>query len=146
MFAPGAAQLADDFYITSSTIVTFTVSIYILGYVVGPPFLSPIRLHLRHGRLRSEHKYSHVSRLSIRLWLCRICTAGHYGRHDCGSVCTEPARHSHGTGMHRSAARSSSGSCHWWFCRPRFGMAMDGLAHIDAGKHTFPLVARHVSS
>ncbi|OAQ98559.1 hypothetical protein LLEC1_04265, partial [Akanthomyces lecanii] len=42
MFAPAAAQLADDFHITSSTIVSFTVSIYILGYAIGPLLLSPM--------------------------------------------------------------------------------------------------------
>ncbi|KAJ3571929.1 hypothetical protein NPX13_g5216 [Xylaria arbuscula] len=35
MFAPGAAQLAEDFHITNSVIETFTVNIYLLAFAVG---------------------------------------------------------------------------------------------------------------
>ncbi|KAI1446987.1 MFS general substrate transporter [Annulohypoxylon stygium] len=41
MFAPGAAALAAEFHVTSSTVATFTVSIYVLGFMVGPLFLAP---------------------------------------------------------------------------------------------------------
>ncbi|KAI2470239.1 MFS general substrate transporter [Annulohypoxylon bovei var. microspora] len=49
MFAPGAAKLAEEFHITSSTVATFTVSIYVLGFMVGPLFLAP--LSELYGRL-----------------------------------------------------------------------------------------------
>ncbi|KAJ6790267.1 hypothetical protein PWT90_06583 [Aphanocladium album] len=49
MFAPGAGELAEQFGITSSIVATFTVSIYILGYVIGPVLLSP--LSELYGRL-----------------------------------------------------------------------------------------------
>lgn len=53
MFAPGADQLAADFHITSSTVATFTVSIYVLGFVVGPLFVAP--LSELYGRLILYH-------------------------------------------------------------------------------------------
>ncbi|KAI0856841.1 hypothetical protein F4860DRAFT_518389 [Xylaria cubensis] len=42
MFAPGAAQLAAEFNITSSTIQALTVSLYVLGFALGPIFLAPL--------------------------------------------------------------------------------------------------------
>ncbi|KAI1390884.1 MFS general substrate transporter [Hypoxylon trugodes] len=42
MFAPGAAQLAEEFHITNSTVTTFTVSIYVLGFMIGPVILAPL--------------------------------------------------------------------------------------------------------
>lgn len=53
MFAPGAGQLAEEFGITSSTVATFTVSIYVLGFMVGPLFLAP--LSELYGRLVIYH-------------------------------------------------------------------------------------------
>ncbi|KAI0149471.1 putative MFS transporter [Xylariaceae sp. FL1272] len=42
MFAPGAAQLASDFGITSSTVEALTVSLYVLGFALGPLVLAPL--------------------------------------------------------------------------------------------------------
>lgn len=42
MFAPGAQELAADFNVTNSTIATFTVTIYILGFALGPLLLAPL--------------------------------------------------------------------------------------------------------
>ena len=53
MFAPGAAALAKDFHITSSSIVSLTVSIYLCGFAVGPMFLAP--LSELYGRLVIYH-------------------------------------------------------------------------------------------
>lgn len=53
MFAPGAAQLVQEFHITSSVVATFTVSIYVLGFMVGPMFLAP--LSELYGRLIIYH-------------------------------------------------------------------------------------------
>ncbi|KAI0378626.1 MFS general substrate transporter [Hypomontagnella monticulosa] len=53
MFAPGAGELAREFSITSLTVATFTVSIYVLGFMVGPLFLAP--LSELYGRLIIYH-------------------------------------------------------------------------------------------
>ncbi|KAL4739985.1 major facilitator superfamily domain-containing protein [Aspergillus similis] len=53
MFAPGAASLAKEFHITSSTIVSLTVSIYLCGFAVGPMFIAP--LSELYGRLVIYH-------------------------------------------------------------------------------------------
>src|SRR4051812_34233814 len=49
MFAPAAPLLMKDLSITSSTVGSLTVSIYILGFAIGPLFLSP--LSELYGRL-----------------------------------------------------------------------------------------------
>ncbi|XWW93080.1 hypothetical protein V2A60_001008 [Cordyceps javanica] len=53
MFAPGAPQLAKEFGITSTIVASFTVSIYILGYVFGPLLLSS--MSELYGRLVIYH-------------------------------------------------------------------------------------------
>ncbi|KAI1376643.1 MFS general substrate transporter [Hypoxylon crocopeplum] len=53
MFAPGAADLAREFNVTSSIVATFTVSIYVLGFMVGPLFFAP--LSELYGRLVIYH-------------------------------------------------------------------------------------------
>jgi multidrug resistance protein len=42
MFAPGVIFMDEDFHNTNSTISAFTVSIFVMGYAVGPLFLSPL--------------------------------------------------------------------------------------------------------
>jgi MFS family permease len=42
MFAPGAAQLASEFNITSPTLQALTVSLYVLGFALGPIILAPL--------------------------------------------------------------------------------------------------------
>ncbi|KAF4344525.1 major facilitator superfamily transporter [Fusarium beomiforme] len=49
MFAPGAEELVKEFNITDSTITAMTVSLYVLGFAVGPLFLGP--LSELYGRL-----------------------------------------------------------------------------------------------
>lgn len=56
MFAPGAAVLAKDFDITSSTNVSLTVSIYLAGFAVGPMLIAP--LSELYGRLVIYHTCS----------------------------------------------------------------------------------------
>ncbi|KAL4733434.1 major facilitator superfamily domain-containing protein [Aspergillus similis] len=53
MFAPGAAELANEFHLTNSTIEAFTVSIYVLGFALGPLLLAP--LSELYGRLIIYH-------------------------------------------------------------------------------------------
>ncbi|CAI7660119.1 unnamed protein product [Penicillium viridicatum] len=53
MFAPGAEQLISEFHIANSTIEAMTVSIYVLGFAVGPLILAP--LSEVHGRLVIYH-------------------------------------------------------------------------------------------
>ncbi|KAF2185482.1 hypothetical protein K469DRAFT_160912 [Zopfia rhizophila CBS 207.26] len=53
MFAPGAPLLMKDFSVTSSTIGSLTVSIYLLGFALGPLFISP--LSELYGRLIIYH-------------------------------------------------------------------------------------------
>lgn len=49
MFAPGAAQLASEFAITNGTVAAMTVSLYVLGFALGPLVLAP--LSELYGRL-----------------------------------------------------------------------------------------------
>ncbi|KAI1078117.1 major facilitator superfamily domain-containing protein [Whalleya microplaca] len=49
MFAPGAQGLADEFHITDSTVAAMTVSLYVLGFALGPLILAP--LSELYGRL-----------------------------------------------------------------------------------------------
>lgn len=53
MFAPGADALCAEFGITDSTIAALTVTIYILGFALGPLFISP--LSEIYGRLIVYH-------------------------------------------------------------------------------------------
>ncbi|KAK3386678.1 putative MFS transporter [Podospora didyma] len=53
MFAPGAASLIDEFNITNSTLATLTVTIYLLGFSLGPLVLAP--LSELYGRLPIYH-------------------------------------------------------------------------------------------
>lgn len=53
MFAPGAAALAQEFHITSSTVSSLTVSIYLCGFALGPMFIAP--LSELYGRLVVYH-------------------------------------------------------------------------------------------
>ncbi|KAL1850708.1 hypothetical protein VTK73DRAFT_9632 [Phialemonium thermophilum] len=50
MFAPGAQDLAREFGVTSSIVVSMTVSLYVLGFGLGPLLLAP--LSELYGRLR----------------------------------------------------------------------------------------------
>lgn len=58
MFAPGAASLAQEFHITSSTVTSLTVSIYLAGFAIGPMFIAP--LSELYGRLVIYHACSVV--------------------------------------------------------------------------------------
>ncbi|KAH8819879.1 MFS transporter [Xylogone sp. PMI_703] len=54
MFAPGVDQVLSEFNTTSNILASLVVSIYILGYVVGPLILAPLsemygRLYIYHG-------------------------------------------------------------------------------------------------
>lgn len=42
MFAPGVPQVLEDFEVGSTTLAEFVVSIYILGFAVGPLIISPM--------------------------------------------------------------------------------------------------------
>jgi MFS family permease len=53
MFAPGAAQFAKDLHIENETIITFAVSIYLIGLALGPILTAP--LSEMHGRLIIYH-------------------------------------------------------------------------------------------
>lgn len=53
MFAPGAEQLISEYHITSSAIEAMAVSIYVLGFAVGPLILAP--LSELYGRLIIYH-------------------------------------------------------------------------------------------
>lgn len=43
MFAPSVPQVLSDFKETNSTVASFVVSIYVLGYAFGPLFIAPLR-------------------------------------------------------------------------------------------------------
>lgn len=42
MYAPGAQELAENFGITAETTITLTVSLYVLGFAIGPLILAPL--------------------------------------------------------------------------------------------------------
>ncbi len=42
ILSPGIGRLDDEFHNTSTTVGAMTVSIYLLGYVLGPLFLAPL--------------------------------------------------------------------------------------------------------
>lgn len=42
MFAPGVPSVADDFKTTNQSLLTFVVSVYILGFAFGPLVLAPL--------------------------------------------------------------------------------------------------------
>ncbi|EKG12508.1 Major facilitator superfamily [Macrophomina phaseolina MS6] len=48
-FAPAAAELVEEFHVTNSTISALTVSIYLLGFAIGPLVIAPLSEH--YGRL-----------------------------------------------------------------------------------------------
>lgn len=58
MFAPGAAELVKEFHVTNSTVATFTVSIYLLGFALGPLTIAP--LSEQYGRLIVYHSCNTV--------------------------------------------------------------------------------------
>lgn len=58
MFAPGARELAQEFEITNSTVESMTVSLYVLGFALGPLVLAP--LSELYGRLVIYHFYNVV--------------------------------------------------------------------------------------
>jgi MFS family permease len=53
MFAPGLEQVMREFRSTNSSLASFVVSVYILGYAVGPLFMAP--LSELYGRLPVYH-------------------------------------------------------------------------------------------
>lgn len=53
IFAPGAEALTVEFGITSTVVATLTVSIYLIGFAVGPLFISP--MSEVYGRLPVYH-------------------------------------------------------------------------------------------
>lgn len=53
MFAPGVADLALEFGVTNTIVVLMTVSIYVLGFALGPLILAP--LSELYGRLIVYH-------------------------------------------------------------------------------------------
>lgn len=53
MFAPSISQVMEDFQSTNLELASFVVSIYILGYAVGPLFLAP--LSELYGRVPLYH-------------------------------------------------------------------------------------------
>lgn len=53
MLAPGIPQIMTDFQSTNTTLASFVVSVYVLGYAFGPLFIAP--LSELYGRLPTYH-------------------------------------------------------------------------------------------
>jgi multidrug resistance protein len=53
MFAPGLSLVMKEFHSASGSLASFVVSIYILGYAIGPLFMAP--LSELYGRLPVYH-------------------------------------------------------------------------------------------
>lgn len=62
MVAPGVASIMNEFQYSNQTVSAFVVSIYILGYSVGPLLLAP--LSEMHGRLPVYH----ISNIMYCVW------------------------------------------------------------------------------
>lgn len=58
MFAPGVPQMMRDFHSDSPDLASFAVSIYILGYALGPLFIAP--LSELYGRVPVYHTCTFV--------------------------------------------------------------------------------------
>jgi hypothetical protein len=67
MFAPGVVFMDEDFHNTDTTISAFTVSIFVMGYAVGPMFLSPL-LYLVADRLCPVPEYSCSHCVPLLCW------------------------------------------------------------------------------
>lgn len=50
MFAPGVPQVMEEFHTSSSTLATFVVAVFVLGFAFGPLLLAP--LSEIYGRVR----------------------------------------------------------------------------------------------
>ena len=53
MFAPGVPQVMSDFHADNNLLASFVVSVYVLGYAIGPIFIAP--LSEVYGRLPVYH-------------------------------------------------------------------------------------------
>lgn len=42
MFAPGIVGVVEEFKVTSQIVSTFTISLYLLGFALGPLVISPL--------------------------------------------------------------------------------------------------------
>jgi multidrug resistance protein len=70
MFAPGAPSLVKEFHITNTTVATLAVSLYVLGFAIGPLIMAP--LSELYGRLPVYH-VSSVMFLSLTI-ACAVST------------------------------------------------------------------------
>lgn len=67
-FAPGVPQVLEDFHSTSSALSSFMVSVYIMGFALGPLILSP--LSECYGRSPITHASNIV--FSVSFILCAV--------------------------------------------------------------------------
>ncbi len=119
MFAPGAAKLAQEFGITSNIAASFTVSIYLLGYVFGPLLLSS--MSELYGRLVIYHVCNafYVA-FTIGCALSKNTAMFLVFRFVCGCAASAPMVIGGGTGKGhgcirpRTTSRAGNWSCHWW--------------------------------
>ena len=51
MFAPGVPQVMKEFHSTNADLETIVISIYVLGFAIGPLFIGPLSesVHLQEG-------------------------------------------------------------------------------------------------
>lgn len=73
MVAPGVPLIMDEFHSTDSTIASLIVSIYILGYAIGPLFLAP--LSEVYGRVIVYH----VCSIQFVIWTVACAVAPNMG-------------------------------------------------------------------
>lgn len=57
MFAPGVPKMMDDFHSDSETMATFVISVYLLGFTIGPLLVAPL------------------SEMYGRYWIYTVCNA-----------------------------------------------------------------------
>lgn len=73
MVAPAVPLMMKDFHVTDSTLASFIVSIYILGYAVGPLFIAP--LSEIYGRMPVYH----VCNIQFVIWNMACALAPNIG-------------------------------------------------------------------
>lgn len=107
---PGIPQLMYDFGVTSDTLQTLAVTIYVLGLAIGPMVISPLsetygRLPIYHATnlafvsrrwQRLEPGHCPVHGLPFHLGLCRWYAHGSRWRHHRGYYFTCSEIHRHG--------------------------------------------------
>lgn len=80
MFAPGVPQVIQDFHTDNVALATFVVSVYILGFAMGPLVIAPASecKHRSKATLAALRRADHSTPVKVygRLYVYHICNVG----------------------------------------------------------------------